>query len=222
MKSRIVSTLLAVLLAGAARAELRTWTGTTGSQLQAELVKEADGKVVLRDETGRELKVPRSYLSKADIAYLDSHAVPVISIKPNVQVHSEYQIGHGVVQMVKYDIEIRKINSDPYAQPFEVVLYLVGNIGENNYVVLQRTVKQVRFTEANRNPHVSGPDLSLGSPELQKKYEVKYVGHLVVARTRAGRIIEVASDNPMLESNAGYLVKFGAGDIFGKDMKPID
>ena len=40
MKRRIAVIILAVFLGETALAELRTWTGSTGSQLKAELVKE--------------------------------------------------------------------------------------------------------------------------------------------------------------------------------------
>jgi hypothetical protein len=223
MKCRICVAILAVLLVDSAVAEFRTWTGSTGSQIKAELVKEADGKVILRDETGRELKVPRSYLSAVDIAYLDSHIVPTLGIKPSIRVQSEYITGAGVVQRVHYSIEVRKVSSADYHLPVTIMMYLVGSIGdEPTYVVLQRTEKQVRFTAEIRNPSITGPALSLGSPEMQRKHDVDYIGYLILAVARDGRIISIESDHDMLETNAGFIGKFKAGDLFGADMKLLE
>jgi hypothetical protein len=223
MKSRIMAGMLSILIAQSVQAEMRTWTGSTGSQIKAELVGESGGKVVLRNEAGRELKVPRSYLSPADIAYLDSQIVPVLAIKPEIKVESIFKSGAGVVQVVQYKIEVRKVSSDPYQSPVQVSLYLIGAVGaEKTYVVLQRTQKEVRFTEADHNPRITGPDLSLGSQELQDKYDVEYVGHLIIASTSDGRIIKVESDNKTLEVNAGFISTFTPGDLFGSDMKLIE
>ena len=223
MKSRIIQWTLAVLIAQSVQAELRTWTGTTGSQIKAEFVKEAGGKVVLREESGRERKVPRSFLSSADIAFLDSLVVPVLGIKPDVKVESIFKSVAGVVQIVKYTIEVRKISSDPYSSSVNLSLYLIGTVGpEKTYVVLQRTEEKIRFTARDRNPHVTGPDLSLGSPELQEKYDIDYVGYLIVASTSRGQIIKVQSDNKILEANAGFISKFKAGDLFGDDMTRVE
>jgi hypothetical protein len=223
MKNRMIAWALTALLAQAVQAEMRTWTGNTGSQLTAEFVEETGGKVLLHDETGRELRVPRSYLSPADIEYLDSLVVPILGIHPDIKVESVFKPDSGVVQVVKYSIEVRKISSSPYESPVDVSLYLFGVIGDDKtYVVLQRTQEQIRFTAGNRNNLITGPDLSLGSPEIQKKYEVDYVGYLIVVSTPGGRIIEVKSDNKMLAANAGFISKFKPGDIFGPDMKPIE
>ncbi len=222
MKRHIIAVLTVALLSGTARSEVRTWTGSSGSQLKAELIKETGGKVILRDETGRELKVQRSYLSRADIAYLDDQIVPVIGINPKIKVTSVFKTGVGVVQVVEHEIEVRQISSAVYSQPILVTLSLVGSVGGKNYVVLQRTQEQVTFTAHNRKSHISGPDLSLGSPELQKKYDIKYIGYLIVATTHSGRVINVESDSDLLKSNAGFITEFKAGDLFDADMKLLD
>ncbi len=222
MKNRVITWMLVGLVAQSVQAEFRTWTGSSGSQLKAEFIEEAGDKIVLRDESGRKLKVPRSYLSAGDIDYLNGQIVPVLGIKSEIKVESEIHSSAGVVQVVKYTIEIRKVSSTPYESPVEVALYLVGSIGKDKtYVVLQRTQKQVWFTAQKRNPIFTGPDLALGSKELQKKYDIEYVGYLVIASTTGGRIIEVNSDNKTLETNAGFIASFRGGDLFGSDMKRI-
>ncbi|MCF7817011.1 MAG: hypothetical protein K9M54_03925 [Kiritimatiellales bacterium] len=222
MKSHIVAWALVALLAQPALAETRIWTSNVGSQLKAELVKETGDKVVLRDETGRELRVSRSYLSPDDIEYLDSRILPVLGLKSDIKVESVVKTGLGVVQVVDYSIEVRQIGSEPYVSPVNVVLYLIGMVGDNKaYVVLQRTQEQVRFTAEQRNPKFSGPSLSLGSPEIRKRNGVEYLGYLITVSTPGGQIIEVKSDHELLEANAGFISKFNAGDLFGPDMMLI-
>jgi hypothetical protein len=224
MKAKsFILVLAAVIGWGAASGEYRVWTGNTGSQLKAELVEETGGKVILRAENGRVLRVPRSYLVKEDVAYLDSLTLPVLGIRPDIEVESRYLSGAGVVQVVKHSIEIRKVSSLPYSQPVEITMFLVGTIGsEPTYVVLQRTQDKVAFTAVRRNPVITGPDLSLGTVELQKKYDVDYVGHLILATAPDGRIITIESDNKILEANAGFIARFQPGDLFGKDMQLLE
>ena len=159
MKNRMITWALAALLAQAAQAEMRIWTGNTGSQLTAEFVAETAGKVVLRDETGRELKIPRSFLSPADIEYLDSRIVPVLGIQPDIKVESVFKPDSGVVQVVKYSIEIRKVSSPPYESPMNVALYLIGAIGDDKaHVVLQRTRRsRSGLTPGNVTPGSRAP-----------------------------------------------------------------
>ena len=52
--------------------EIRTWTGTNGKTLQAELVRESGGQVTLRTRDGRIIQTKRSSLSRSDGGYLDS------------------------------------------------------------------------------------------------------------------------------------------------------
>jgi hypothetical protein len=222
MKGQIAVWMLLGLMAQSAGAEFRNWTGSSGTQLKAELVEDAGGKVILRDESGRERKVPRSYLCPDDIEYLDSLIVPVLGINPDIKLVSEIHSAAGVVQVVKYTIEVRKISSAPYGSPVNISLYLIGSIGDDaTYVVLQRTKEQIQFTAASRNPKITGPDLSLGSQSLQHKHDIDYVGYLIIASSSRGRIITVKSDQKILETHAGFISKFEAGDLFGSDMKPI-
>ena len=223
MKSRMPAAMLAVLLGGSTFAGLRTWTGTTGSQIKAELIKDSDGKVVLRDESGRNRTVPRSFLSPADIEYLDNLIAPTLKMESEIKVASVYKSAAGVVQVVRYSIEVRKISSATYTAPIRIALYLVGSIGKDKtYVVLQRTDEKIQFGGDSRNALITGPDLSLGSPELQKKYDVEYVGYLIIASIQNGQIIQVESDDKVLQANAGFISKFKAGDLFGADMKLLE
>lgn len=214
---------LAVLLAFPAFSEVRVWTGTTGSQFKGELVSQSGGIVVLRDENGRELKVPRTYLSLEDIEYLELMALPIVVVEPEIRVHSEYRGGIGVVQAVRYSIEIRKVSSDPYLAPLSVSLCLVGTIGDKQtYTLLQKSEKEVRFAADSRNLKVSGPDLSLGSPELQNKYDVQYVGYLIVLAANDGRVLAIESDSSMLKDYAEAILGLNPGDLFGEDMKLLE
>ena len=56
----LICTFLACL---AARAELRTWTDSDGTKLEAELVESINGQVALRNKEGKEGTVSISSLS---------------------------------------------------------------------------------------------------------------------------------------------------------------
>lgn len=73
-KTRNVAILLvsaAVLVAGAARADVRTWTDSSGTYtVEAEFVEESGGSVHLRKSDGRVISLPLERLSTVDQAYV--------------------------------------------------------------------------------------------------------------------------------------------------------
>jgi predicted esterase len=52
--------------------EIRTWTARSGARIEARIIKEAAGTVVLREEGGRSMKISSRKLSKADQEYIQS------------------------------------------------------------------------------------------------------------------------------------------------------
>jgi hypothetical protein len=75
MKNFLLIFLLAsnaLLIHGAAVEGARTWTSTSGTELTAELVSAAGGKVVFKAAEGRVINLRLDQLSKADQEYLAS------------------------------------------------------------------------------------------------------------------------------------------------------
>ena len=72
--------LLFLGLALAAAAEPRTWTDTQGRQIAAEYQGREEGKVLLKDATGRLHAVPLDKLSTADQQWVQSAPLPVVSL----------------------------------------------------------------------------------------------------------------------------------------------
>jgi hypothetical protein len=75
MKKFLLIFLLAsnvLLIDGGAAEGVRTWTSTSGTELTAELVSAAGGKVVLKAAEGRVINLRLDQLSKADQEYLAS------------------------------------------------------------------------------------------------------------------------------------------------------
>jgi hypothetical protein len=67
-----MAVLTLTLVYAANAAEMRTWTGTNGTILDAEFVRELGGEVVLRTAQGRVITTRRTSLSQADCSYLDA------------------------------------------------------------------------------------------------------------------------------------------------------
>ena len=66
MRTLLLTVLLAFISLSFASAQMRTWTSSTGSKIEAELVDYSDRLVVLRSSTGRKISLGINKLSPAD------------------------------------------------------------------------------------------------------------------------------------------------------------
>jgi len=66
MRTLLLTVLLAFISLSFASAQMRTWTSSTGSKIEAELVDYSDRVVVLRSSTGRKISLGINKLSPAD------------------------------------------------------------------------------------------------------------------------------------------------------------
>ena len=66
MKTYLFLTSLVLLFSSALSAEMRTWTSSTGSKIEAELIEYSDRVVVLRSADGRRISLPINKLAPAD------------------------------------------------------------------------------------------------------------------------------------------------------------
>lgn len=82
----IITLVLSLGVVAVSALELRTWTSTTGINLEAEFVRIDGEKVILKDKTGREVVVKRAQLSQGDLEYLKEFgpkaAAPALGEKP--------------------------------------------------------------------------------------------------------------------------------------------
>ena len=66
MRTLLLTVLLAFISLSFASAQMRTWTSSTGSKIEAELVDYSDRVVVLRSSTGRKISLGINKLSPTD------------------------------------------------------------------------------------------------------------------------------------------------------------
>lgn len=83
--------MLPALLAGPAWAEMRTWTSASGSTVEAELVRQSAGSVLLNTADGRSLTIRKGSLSEADRRYLDE--MPNLAASAPAQGSAQPQAG---------------------------------------------------------------------------------------------------------------------------------
>jgi len=215
--------LLVVLTSQQVAAEVRTWTGSNGSRLEADFVKEVAGKVVLRSTAGKELRVPRSYLAKEDIEYLDLNTPPRAAIVSTVKV-SEVELEDDLsADVVKSKISIRKTSSPPYSLPVTATLFLIGVVGCNeNYVVLERCKSDLRFTSENRNqPNLEVPAFRLYDINFEGVIGIEYEGYLVVVTDPNGIVLAVESNRTAIEKNGIKLLQCKVGDQFDRNIEMV-
>jgi len=87
------------------KSNLRTWTSSIGTKIEAELVSTTDEQVTLKTKAGRTLQVPLKKLSKADQEFIAAKSSPKEPVKGGMPVKSnlKYEIKGDAVTITGCD-----------------------------------------------------------------------------------------------------------------------
>lgn len=235
MKQSIRRTLATVLVASMAQAgfsEYRIWTDQGGKQIEAELVRVVDDKVVLRKQDGAELKVSLDTLSKKDQKYAVLQAPPRIEIKVSTDMDREnkgYGGGRGSgfqiqKESVQLEVSLKKTSPAPYEAPLVSEVYLIGQSEQHDgYGILDRTVSKFKFTEENKNLHsYSSKTVELEQLEAGKQVGIEYEGYLAIVKDRTGAVLSMKCSKLIFEKNAEAIIDSQKGAVFDGEFNPVD
>jgi hypothetical protein len=235
MKQILYRTIVIALLVSIVQtgfSEYRIWTDKGGKQIEAELVRIIDDKVVLRKQDGDELKVSLDTLSKEDKKYAVLQAPPRVEIKVSTNADREnegYGSGrHGGVQIqeetVSATVNIRKSSSPAYEAPMMSEVYLIGTPEQADmFVILDLTKSKFKFTTENKNEHSYQSDtISLKQLEAGKQKGTEYEGYIVIVRDRTGEILSMKCSRLLFEKNSETIIGSQKGDVFDSDFNPVE
>ena len=235
MKQIIRRTLITALLVSigpSGFAEFRIWTDQAGKQIEAELLRIADDKVVLRKQDGVEMKVSLDTLSKKDQKYAVLQAPPRIEIKVSTDTDRE-NVGLGggrgsglqiQKESVQLAVSLSKTSPAPYEAPLVSEVYLIGQSEQHDgYGVLDRTVSKFKFTEVNKNLHsYSSKMVELKQLEAGRQVGIEYKGYLAIVKDRTGTVLSMKCSKLIFEKNAESIMDAQRGTIFDEDFNLVD
>ncbi len=156
MKKMTTAAMLAAVFAGTtALAEFRVWTDVKGKTIEAEQVEVLNSQVVLRLVNNREIRVSLDSLSADDRRLAMLSRPPALEIEGSAETeHSSstlYQGGsRNRIQIEKAStavtVNVLKTSAAVYEEPLKAVIYVMGQRGEENGVVLDKLTKTFSYT----------------------------------------------------------------------------
>jgi hypothetical protein len=241
MKKHICSIMVVAIglaMGQDAFAELRVWKDDSGKTIEAEYVRTVDGKVLLRQKDGSEIKVSLDTLSEKDRRYAILQVPPRIEIKVSTDTDRENNGLGGVnlgmgggrgtgVQIQKESVQLRvslrKTSPAPYEGPLMSEVYLIGYSGQqDDYVILDRTMSRFTLTTENKNQHSYSSGLvNLKQLEAGKLMGLQYKGYLAIVKDRTGEVLAMKSSKLDFEKNAKVIMGALRGARFDADFKPV-
>jgi hypothetical protein len=214
--------LIALLLtATMTYGEMRTWTSKKGQILEAEYVRDAAGKVVLKTRSGAEKQIPISAFSKKDQDYIYGKTPPKLEIKFDTNEKSRSVRGDidNRTEDLKPEAIIIKTSSRPYTGKLKAQFFVLGRVlEEKRYILLDS--KEETFTIAEK----SGSEYRIQGKKLNLEHDpspgfgVKYEGYLVCVKTADGKII-AAEGKSLFEKKIDNLMKAKEHELLDRNLK---
>ncbi len=220
--------VLLVLWAGVSCAESRIWTSKKGDAIEAEYVKMFAGKVVLKTNDGKMLKVPVDGLCAADREYLAAVIPPKIEISVDVDVGSESDYSSydydRKSESIKCLAVLKKTNKEPCNRKFTAHIYVFARKEKGDTRWLVSCVKKpVSFADVN----VARFTTPVARVEYTKSYSgsrgFRYEGYLVVVvDDDTGQIAAIKSNQGKYEKSWSKIKDASKGAQFDRSFDLMD
>ncbi len=210
---------------GVLAVEYRMWTDKKGNSIEAELVCESGGKVVIRDRQGKLRKLAPEKLSAADQKYLRTAFPPkteIVFSKKQDRTKDKDGSEWAWVDM-ECEITIKKKNRMPYDGTLTAILLVVGRDDrQSDYILLDRQEATFDFIKAKSF-------LLKGNHFRMREYGnyyhdrgTEYVGYLAVVLDKDGNVIDVKSSRKEFAEKCKMMLEIKKGTHFNKDMRIKD
>jgi len=212
------------LLTATGWAEYRIWTGTNGSSVEAEFVKQVPGSVYLKTQAGKIKKIPIKKLSEADQKYIEQHQPPKLklAVHPNLDRTNKAKRRRRQIQKESFSFEIRieKTSSIPYTLPLTGELFVIGQIdSSDSFVILQNQSVSFTFNGKEREKTFAAGRVNLSKTNRNSKPE--YYGYIVVIRDEAGQVISIKTNRAAFEKNVAFFKGIKTGRRFDGKFNKI-
>ena len=224
MLKRVVCFILFVVLGGNSFSEYRMWKDRKGNCIEAELVCENAGKIVIRDQKGKTYRFAPEKLSEADQKYLRTAFPPKIDIVFSKNQDRRKLDGYYAEVDMDCSLAIKKISRMPYDGKLKVVLMVIGKDNRRkDYIMLDKKEASFDFIS-------SKTFLLKGNSFRMHEYDgyyysdmgTEYVGYLAVVLDKEGKVVEVKSSRKGFSSGCKLLMEIGKGSHFTKNLESKD
>ena len=215
--------------------ELRTWTSTTGETFTGEYVMVMGDKVVLRDATGKNRKIPLDLISAEDRVFMELERPPKFKIEfsrasrqhrwlAKQKTYDPWQLPGAVDNT--FTTKIKQVSAGSYPHELHIEFFAIGEERDgDNYILLDHQRSTFVPSEQKRNEYhtFSGRRVRLYDYEFFEdgRRGQQYGGYLVLVTDSRGKIIAHESSYTWLFEKREELAKLGLMNHFDKTCSRV-
>jgi len=131
--------------------------------------------------------------------------------------------GEAKVEQVQVRVKVRKSSSQPWEQPVNAELYVIGKqIHTGYYGIIDVQKGQFTFSKENDNTfEYKSPMYSLGRTSGNINVGGSYETYLVVISDQEGKIIDTRSGRYIKDKGIGFIRTLGKETLFDRDGNVI-
>jgi len=199
--------------------EFRVWKDQSGNTFEGEYVSQTLLTVVLRDRTGKTVRLPISKLSDADQKFLTTSIPPKLEIdfSKNQDRRNSYWGTYSDVSMV-CKIIINKVSYPVYTGRLSVTLVIIGkNDRTRKYLILDKAQEEFDFVDA-KSFSLRGKHFNMRQSNSSDDV-TKYIGFLAVVTDKTGAVIAIKSNRKEFLSEKDLLLKAKKGNAFDRNFE---
>jgi hypothetical protein len=218
-KSFILLSMIAIC--AVVYAEPRIWTLKSGKTLEAELVSMMGGKVSLKTNRGKLIKVPESEMSLEDITFIELYNPPNLELgasrttKQRVFPDSFGELPSAVYNDVT--AVVKQKSTRPYKHPLTIEFFVVGEEKSGDkYILLDYKKEEFRLEEGSKSVFklpsktIELTEYTMNGQLLGQLYE----GYMIVISDSRGEVIAHKAKTQKWYESIENLRKLPVGKYF--------
>lgn len=219
-----IQTAVVVSLTLCARAEMRTWTSTSGKTIEAEYVKILFDDVILKDASDEEHRIPIAQFSGEDLKYIELANPPELS----VDFRQSFQQDHiptspflpklpPTLLTYQFGGRVKQTGAKAYEYPLKMEIYvftqqrydpnkyhLIAKIESESFVLSDENNRRYEFMAPQEFPLLKY-DLEVSFLNWREARGEKFAESLVLVRDERNEIIAYNTTKNWLYNNLNKL-----------------
>ncbi|VGO14284.1 hypothetical protein PDESU_02843 [Pontiella desulfatans] len=214
--------LIGLLLAcSAAFAEPRVWTLKNGKTLEAEFVSMIGGKVSLKTDRGKVIKVPEEDMSAEDITYIELSSPPDLDLsasrttKQRVFADSLSELPSAMYN--DFTAVVKQKSTRPYNHELTLEFFVVGEEkAGDKFILLDYKKENFRLSDGSRSVFEL-PSKTIELIEFEMNGQLRgelYEGYMLVVTDSRGEVIAHRAKNEDWFTHIENLRKLPVGKMF--------
>lgn len=200
---RIMAVAVLTSLITATGVHARTWTAVNGQTIEAEYVRHAAGKIVLKKENGKEISISPDKLSKADRTFASKQVRPTLKLAFAKKTQTKNYNYEETKEQLDCVIKIEKTSKLPYSGKLKVEVFVLGeDLNDEEITMLHtQTWTDVQLLEKSGEVLKLNVDkIKLDYDDNGYKYGEAYYGYAVFVSDESGKVFaSKASSKKLIE-----------------------